>query len=118
VIGLQYYTCRNACGVLLGAMASVFGQLDASPGQDYRALSISIDPQEGPADAMEAKRIALASIARPYPADAWVFLTGDEPAIDAFTDALGYRFAKNGDEFDHPLVLVMLSPKGKIVRYM
>jgi protein SCO1/2 len=118
LVGLQYYTCRNACGVLAGAMASVLGQLDAVPGQDYGVLSISINPQETPADAREAKRIALESIGRSYPPETWKFLTGDESAIDRFTDAVGFRFVRNGDEFDHPLALVMLSPQGKIVRYM
>jgi len=118
IVGLQYYTCRNACGVLAGAMASVLGQLDSVPGEDYLALSISINPAETPADAREAKRIALASIGRPFPSEAWRFLTGDDEAIDRFTDAVGYRFARNGEEFDHPLALVMLSPEGKIVRYM
>jgi protein SCO1/2 len=118
VVGLQYYTCRNACGVLAGAMAAVFGRLDSVPGEDYLALSISINPAETPADAREAKRIALASIGRPFPPEAWRFLTGEEEAVGRFTDAVGFRFARNGDEFDHPLALIVLSPEGKIVRYI
>jgi protein SCO1/2 len=118
LVGLQYYTCRNACGVLAGAMATAFGQLDSVPGKDYLALSISINPVETPADARKAKRTAMDSIGRPYPPEAWRFLTGDEEAIDRFTDAVGYRFARNGEEFDHPLALLVLSPEGKIVRYI
>lgn len=118
LVGLQYYTCRNACGVLAGAMASVLGELDAVPGRDYNTLSISINPQETPVEAREAKRIALESIGESYPAEAWRFLTGNETAIEGIADAVGFRFARNGEEFDHPLVLIMLSPRGKIVRYM
>jgi len=44
VIGLQYYTCRNACGVLAVAMADVLGRLDSLPGRDYLVLSNSINP--------------------------------------------------------------------------
>ena len=31
---------------------------------------------------------------------------------------MGFRYIRDGDEFDHPLGLVILSPQGKIVRYM
>jgi protein SCO1/2 len=117
-IGLQYYSCRNACGVLLGGMASVFGQLDAVPGQDYDALSLSINPEETPADAGEAKRIAMETIGRPYPEEAWRFLTGKETDIVRFADAVGFRFTKEGEEFNHPLALIVLSPQGKIIRYL
>ena len=118
LVGLQYYSCSNACGVLVGAMATVLGQLDSVPGKDYVALSISINPAETPADARESRRTAMDSIGHPFPAEGWRFLTGSEEAIDRFTDAVGYRFVKNGEEFDHPLALIMLSPEGKIVRYM
>jgi protein SCO1/2 len=117
-VGLQYYSCRNACGVLLGGMASVFSQLEATPGKDYGALSISINPEETPADAGEAKRIALETIGRPYPEEAWRFLTGDQADIMRFADAVGYRFTKEGEEFNHPLALIVLSPQGRIIRYL
>ena len=33
-------------------------------------------------------------------------------------NAVGFRYTRDGDDFDHPLGLVILSPQGKIVRYM
>ncbi len=34
------------------------------------------------------------------------------------TDAVGYRYSKNGDDFNHPAVIVVISPNGKITRYL
>ena len=39
-------------------------------------------------------------------------------SIESVADAIGFRFVKNGEDFDHPLGLVILSPQGKLVRYV
>jgi protein SCO1/2 len=118
VLSFVYFRCANACDFLLTGIADVLGSLPAVPGKDYIVLTISIDEREGPADAQKAKRIGLESIQVPFPPEAWRFLTGDAVSIHAVADAAGFRFARNGDEFDHPLGLIILSPQGKVVRYM
>lgn len=118
ILSLVYFRCPNACDFLLTGIADALRSLPAQPGKDYIALTISIDEREGPADAQKAKRIGLESIEDPFPPTAWRFLTGDAAAIRAVADAVGFRFTRDGDDFDHPLGLVILSPRGKIVRYM
>jgi protein SCO1 len=118
ILSLVYFRCPNACDFLLIGMADVLNSLPAEPGKDYRVLTLSIDDRETAMDARAAKRIGLESIGRPFPADAWRFLTGSGEAIRALSDAVGFRFARNGDVFDHPLGLVVLSPQGKVVRYL
>ena len=118
ILSLVYFRCPNACDFLLTGIADALRSLPAQPGKDYIALTISIDEREGPADAQKAKRIGLESIEDPFPPTAWRFLTGDATAIRAVADAVGFRFTRDGDDFDHPLGLVILSPRGKIVRYM
>ena len=118
ILTLLYYRCPNACDFMLTGMADVLKSLPAQPGKDYTVLAISIDETEGPADALYAKKIGLESIEAPFPPEAWRFLTGDAENIHAVADAIGFRFVKSGNDFDHPLGLVVLSPKGKIVRYM
>jgi protein SCO1/2 len=81
-------------------------------------LCISIDERETPADALKAKRIALEAIQKPFPPDAWRFLTGGKASIREVANAVGFHFRRNGAEFDHPLGLVILSPSGKVTRYM
>jgi protein SCO1 len=118
ILALVYYRCPNACDSMLTGMADVIRRLGATPGKDYQAVMLSIDGDEGPTDARAAKRIALESIMGPFPPEDWRFLTGEEKDIRAVADAVGFRFRRNGDDFDHPLAVVILSPQGKVVRYM
>ena len=57
-------------------------------------------------------------IEKPFPEDAWRFLTGDKENIHKLTDAVGFHFKRVGDDFEHPVSLIILAPDGKIVRYM
>ena len=49
---------------------------------------------------------------------AWHYLTGWPENIKKITDAVGYRFKPTGLDFAHPSAMVILSPKGKITRYL
>ena len=118
ILSMVYYRCPNACDFLLTGIADVLKSLPAQPGKDFTVITISIDERETPADAQAAKRIGLESIEKPFPQDSWRFLTGDMKSIESVADAIGFRFVKNGEDFDHPLGLVILSPQGKLVRYV
>ena len=48
----------------------------------------------------------------------WRFLTGDKENIHQLTDAIGFHFKRQGQDFLHPVSLVILSPDGKITRYI
>jgi protein SCO1 len=118
ILALVYYNCPNVCDLLLVGLAGVLGPLTAEPGTDFNVVTISIDPKETPAIARASKRRSLQAIQKPFPPAAWRFLTGDHEAIDAVADAVGFRYVENGGGFDHPVALIILSPQGKIVRYM
>ncbi len=118
LLNFVYYRCKDQCSTLLVGIAQALHGVEAEPGKDYRVVTVSINEAEGPADALEKKAIALASIEKPFPPSAWRFLTGTDESIDALADSVGLSYARHGDDFDHPLGLVVLSPKGKIVRYM
>jgi protein SCO1 len=118
ILALVYYQCPNVCDYLLTGLAGTLGALPSLAGTDYNVVTISIDPVETPADARKAKRIGLETIGKPFPEDAWRFLTGNEASIDVVANAVGFRYAKSAGGFDHPVALVILSPTGKIVRYM
>jgi protein SCO1/2 len=118
ILSLVYYRCPNACDLLLIGVADAVRPLSGVPGKDYSLLTITIDERETPADALAAKRIALASIQKPFPPEAWRFLTGTAENIQLVADAVGFRFHRDGEEFDHPMGLVVLSPAGKVTRYL
>jgi protein SCO1/2 len=118
LLSLLYYRCPNACDLLLVGAAEAVRGLSLEPGRDFTLLTVSIDERETPEDARRAKRIALASIQKPFPPEAWRFLTGSAESIDELADAVGIGFRRNGEEIDHPLALVVLSPEGRVTRYL
>ncbi|MGO9411799.1 MAG: SCO family protein [Spirochaetia bacterium] len=118
ILALVYYRCPNVCDALLTGVAGSLKTLDAAPGTDYQAVTISIDPTETRVDARKAKRISLESIEKPFPPSAWRFLTGDPASIAQVAQATGFRYRKEGLGFDHPVGIIILSAQGKIIRYM
>lgn len=114
---IAYYRCRNECNTLMTGLAHGVRELSAKPGEDYRIVALSVNDVEGPRDALEKKALALASIEGPYPPAAWAFLTGDKANIDRLCASVGFTYRKVKDDFDHPLGVVVLSPKGVVVRY-
>jgi protein SCO1 len=118
ILVLVYYHCTNVCSFLLQNVADVLNRLPAEPGKEYAVLSISFDENEKPGLALQKKEIYLKMIEKPFPRDAWRFLTGDKENIHELTDAVGFHFKREGEDFQHPVSLIILSQDGKIVRYM
>jgi protein SCO1/2 len=118
ILSLMYYRCENACDLLLLGTAEAVRDLGLEPGKDYSLLTVSIDERETPAEARQAQRIALASVQKPFPPEAWRFLTGSAESIRALADAVGVGFQRAGEGFDHPLALIVLSPAGRVTRYL
>lgn len=119
IIAPVYFHCTHTCPLLLNGLASALGKIDmVRPGKDFRVVALSFDEHETPALAREKKPNYMAAIGKPFPADAWAFLTGDEQNIHRFTDAAGFKFQRDGNDFSHPVALIVLAPGGKIVRYL
>jgi protein SCO1 len=118
ILCILYYKCPNACSLLLTSIANVLRTMADQPGNAPNVLCMSVDERETPADAMKAKTIAFEAMQKPYPAGRWHFLTGSAASINTVTNAVGFRFVKRGNDFDHPLCLIILSPQGKVTRYI
>ena len=119
IVAPVYLHCAHVCSRLLTGLAEALGKVELlQPGRDYRVVTVSFDEREGPAVAREKKPNYLAAVGKPFPADAWPFLTGDSVNIRKFTDAVGFKFQRDGEDFSHPVVLIVLAPGGKVVRYL
>lgn len=118
IVAFVYYTCRDVCPLLLHELASVVDKVPAEPLKDYQVLTVSFDSTDTPELAAKKKRNFLASLENPFPHAGWRFLTGDDENIHKVTDAVGFKFKRQGDIFLHPIALVVLSPKGKVIRYL
>jgi len=115
---LLYYDCSHICPQLLGGLAESLGGLRLVPGRDYRVLTISFDETERPDDARSQKRNYIRAINRPFPEDAWQFLAGDQENIRRLSDAVGIRYKREDHGFIHPEVLIFVSARGMITKYM
>jgi protein SCO1/2 len=119
IIAPVYFHCQHVCPTLLMGLATALGKLElVAPGRDFRVVALSFDDRETPAIAREKKPNYLAAIKRPFPADAWSFLTGEEASIRKFAGAVGFKYQRDGTDFSHPVVLIVLAPGGKVVRYL
>lgn len=118
IIAPVYYQCTNVCNFLQSGLAKVLPQIKLEPGVQYQVLSISFDETETPEQARKSKKIYLDALGGDFPDFGWRFLTGDLPAIHGLTKAAGYSFKRQGIDFLHPVVILVVAKDGTIVRYL
>ena len=113
-----FYDCRNVCNMLLGRLSAVLPEIKMEPGEDYNVITFSFDPLETSEMAAHSKQTFLTATQVSYPPQAWRFVTGTQENILQLTDAAGYYFKKEGDEFLHPITAFVVTKDGTIVRYL
>jgi protein SCO1/2 len=115
-----YYTCPMLCGMVLNGLTTSLKTLSFDPGIDYEVVAFSFDPSDGAAEATARKENAVARFGRDRGDAGFHFLTGDQAAITRLTEAIGFRYAKDGDsgEFAHTAGLVLATPDGRIARQL
>lgn len=118
ILSLVYFKCPNECGLLLSGIAKALQSFADKPETVPNVITLSIGDDETPADAVKARSIAFASLPKEFPADRWHFLIGPKGSVKKLADGVGFHFVKKGDDYDHPLGIIILSPKGKVVRYI
>lgn len=113
-----YYTCPNDCNLLLGMLAQVLPKVALAPGKEFQVLCVSFDETDTPALAARRKNDFMTAAAKGFPETAWRFLTGDLPTVQRLMRVIGFGFKREGKAFQHAMVMVAVSPSGKIVRYL
>jgi protein SCO1 len=118
IIAPVYYSCPNVCNFLQGGLAMALPKVALTPGEQYIVLSVSFDETETPALAKGSKKNYMTAMRGEFPEAAWHFLTGDLENIRRLTDALGYNFQRQGEDFLHPVVIAVVAADGTIARYL
>jgi len=120
VLVFVYYECPMLCTLVLNSLASSLDVMSLEPGKDFDIVTISFDPRETPALAAAKKAAYLQRYKRPGASAGWHFLTGTQASIDRATQAAGFRFAWDDQlkQFAHPTGIVVLTPEGRIARYL
>ncbi len=118
VLVLVYFTCPGICSPLLDGVAEVIERTDMELGTHYQVLTVSFNSSETPSLAKNKRVNYLKQIQKPVNEDYWKWFTGDSANIAKLTNAVGFKFKREGDDFIHAGTLIMLSPDGKITRYL
>ena len=120
VLSFVYYGCPMLCLQSLSSLAATLGVLSENPGDDFEVVSVSIDPRETPALALEKKMHYVERSGKPSIAQGWHYLTGTEANIQRLTKAAGFRYAWDASlqQFAHPAGIVIATPQGKVARYL
>ncbi len=120
ILSPVYYGCRSLCNYHLNGLTEGLKGLDWNAGDKYEVLAVSFDDHEGPELAKGKKASYMKLYDRPQGEVGWHFLTGDSNSIKALTSAIGFKFRWNQEmnEWAHPSAAIVVSPEGKITRYL
>ena len=115
-----YYGCPMLCSQILSGLVSGLKPVSFTAGKEFEVLAVSFDPSETPALAQEKQKNYVARYGRAGSENGFHFLTGDEPAIKALTDALGFRYTYDPrtKQFAHASGVMVATPDGRISRYL
>ena len=120
VLVFAYYDCPMLCTLAINGLSSALKVLSLDPGADFEIVTVSIDPRDTPSAAAAKKAGYLERYKRAGAATGWHFLTGDQPSIDRLTKAAGFRYAWDSEtkQFAHPTGIIVLTPDGRMARYL
>lgn len=120
LLALVYYTCPMLCDQILEGVVRGLRPLSLKPGRDFDIVAISINPSEGPADALKKENQYVKLYSSAAAPNGWHFLSGTEANIKAVADAVGfhYRYDPKTKMFFHAAGVMVLTPEGKAARYL
>ena len=120
ILTLNYYRCPMLCTLTLNGLVDGLRGMAWSVGEEYRIVTVSFNPEEGPSLASAKQRAYLGQYGRDTPAEAWRFLTGEHDDIEALCRAVGfgYRRDERTGDYAHPASIIFITPAGRISRYM
>ncbi len=119
IINWVYFRCPGICSPLMEGLAKVMDESDMVPGVDYQVLTISFDPRETIDLGIKKKANYLNLVNKKEAiAKGWHFFVSDSLSIAKGTNATGFKYKRAGMDFTHAASICVVSPKGKITRYL
>jgi protein SCO1/2 len=123
ILNLVYYTCPMLCGEELAGLSSALGVLRFTPGNEYEAVTVSINPDETPQTAAEKKKVFVdrmnERLEKKSDGSGWHFLTGQQSEIQQLADAVGFHYKRDAatGQFIHSAAIMIVTPQGNLAQY-
>jgi protein SCO1/2 len=120
ILLFAYYECPMLCPLVLEDLTHSLQGLSFTAGKDFQVITVSLDPEETPELAAAKKEAYLKQYGRESADHGWHFLTGKPEDIEELARVVGleYAYDEAADEYAHPSGLVILTPHGRISRYI
>lgn len=118
VLTFAYHTCPVVCSLIANNLAKTMREISWTLGEQFTALTISIDPNETLENTQKKRLSVLAEYGRNN--QGWTFLTGSEKNIAAVTNAAGFKYKYDPDQkqWAHTSLVMVVKPDGKMARYL
>jgi protein SCO1/2 len=120
ILVLAYYRCPMLCNQVLNGVVDGLRGISFDAGADFQVVVVSFDAREQPSLAAAKKATYVEHYGRPDAEDGWHFLTGAQPSIDRLTQAVGFPYLYDSarDQFIHDSGIMILTPEGRVSRYL
>jgi len=119
VLSLVYFDCPALCTEVLNGELRTMKAISLDLGKDFDAITVSFEPKDTPERAKAKRDVYAGQYGRSGARENWHFLTGDQPSIDALTQAAGFHYAYDSAsrQYAHAAAILVLTPHGRIARY-
>jgi len=120
LMAMIYYNCPSLCSYHLNGIVDTLKQMKWTAGKEFDLIAVSMDHSETSDLAAKKKQNYLAAYGRVEGEKGWHFLVGNEENVKKLSDQLGFRFQwlKDEQQFAHAAVAYVITPEGKISRYL
>ncbi len=118
ILLLSYYSCDGTCPAMNMELTRVLAKVERFRiGEDYRVLTVSFDAR----DSAQSAAGFMAKIGVPESMrKGWRRAVVKDRDVTGFAGEVGFRFfwSDAAKAFLHPNVLIFLTPKGRVARYI
>ena len=120
LVNLVYFNCPLLCSQILESLTDSLQRLTLPISEKFKVLTISFDPKDTLSHSQAYKSNYISKLNKEGANENWHFLTANQENITQITSALGfnYTYDETLKEYLHTSTLFILTPSGKISRYI
>jgi protein SCO1/2 len=120
VLVLAYFRCPRLCTQVLNDLTAGLRDIPWNIGEEFNVVTVSFDDRETPELAAAKKQSYVEEYGRRGAEKGWHFLTGRQQSIIRLANAVGFQFRYDpkNDQFAHPSCVIVLTPEGRVSRYL